>query len=86
MLAIPDEGVELSVDVPEVGALPVGAGEAFGIYPFGGSQPAFDLAPRTQRRWPRRRQGSGGVTTGGAISWGARFQQTGERAALGRAL
>ena len=86
MLAIPDEGVELSVDVPEVGALPVGTGEAFGIYPFGGSPPAFDLAPRTQRRWPCRRRGSGGATTGGAIIWGARLQQTGERAALGRAL
>ena len=48
MLAIPDEGVELSVDVPEVGALPVGTGEAFGIYPFGGSPPAFDLAPGTR--------------------------------------
>ncbi|HEX6483880.1 MAG TPA: hypothetical protein VF043_33955 [Ktedonobacteraceae bacterium] len=78
--------MELSVDVPEVGALPVGTGEAFGIYPFGGSPPAFDLAPRTQRRWPCRRRGSGGATTGGAIIWGAGLEQTGEPAALGPVL
>jgi len=49
MLAIPDEGVELSVGVSEVPALRVGTGEAFGVHALGCSSPAFHLAPGLHR-------------------------------------
>jgi hypothetical protein len=81
MLAIPNQSVHLSVSVAKVRALPVRTGEPFGGYAFGGSPAAFHLRPRTygQRCWPSTHRGSGGVTTGGAIVWRARLEQTWER-------
>jgi hypothetical protein len=80
MLAIPDESVHSSVSLAKVRALPVRTGEALGIDAFRGSPPAFDLAPGSHKHWGRHssRRGSGGETTGGAIVWRARLQQTGE--------
>jgi hypothetical protein len=49
MLAIPDEGVELSIGVPEVGVLLIRTGEAFGGDARGGSSLAFDLSPGAHR-------------------------------------
>jgi len=51
MLAIPDEGMDVRIGDPEVGALLIGTGEAFGVYPLGCPSPAFDLAPGTHRQW-----------------------------------
>ena len=53
MLAISDEGMDVSIGNSEVRTLLVGTGETFGVYAFGGSSPAFDLAPGTHRkpRW-----------------------------------
>ena len=78
VLAIPDEGVELSVGVSEVPALRVGTGEAVGVHALGCSSPAFHLAPGLHRssRWPSCRRGWGGETTGGAIVWAARPKET----------
>ena len=83
MLAIADQSVDGSVCNPVVDALPVRTGETLGGYAFGGSPSAFDLAPgaHRQRQWTRTRRGRGGETTGRAISWGARLEQTVERAA-----
>jgi hypothetical protein len=85
MLAISDEGVDLSSGDAEVGARSVGTGEAVGVHALGCSPTAFDLAPGThrQRRWLSTRRGYGGESTGGAIVWSAGLQQTEERAALG---
>jgi hypothetical protein len=57
MLAIPNQGMNVSICDPEVRALVVGTGETLGVYAFGGSPPTFDLAPGThrQRRWPLNR-------------------------------
>jgi hypothetical protein len=54
MLAIPNQGMNVSVCDAEVRALVVGTGEALGVRAFRGSPPAFDLAPGAyrQRRWP----------------------------------
>ncbi len=49
MLAIPDEGVDVSLGIPEVLALLVGTGVPFGVDSLGGSSPAFDLAPGPHR-------------------------------------
>ena len=49
MPAIPDKRMEVSVSDPAVRALRVRTGEALGGYAFGGSSPAFDLAPRAYR-------------------------------------
>ncbi len=80
MLAIADEGMEGSVGVAEVRALPVGTSEARGVHPLGGSSAAFDLTPGTRlplaqvpqptRQWrradrPGNRLGSGASTAGG---------------------
>ncbi len=83
MLAISDEGVELSIGDPEVRTLRVGTSEALGVHSLGCSPPAFDLAPGThrQRRWSSTRRGSGDETTGGAIVWAAGLEQTVERGA-----
>src|SRR5215469_14575885 len=77
MLAIPDQGMDMSIGDPEVRALLVGAGEPLGVDAFGCSPSAFHLRPgrRSSRRWPSSRRGRGGETTGGAIVWGAGLQQ-----------
>ena len=71
MFAISDERVNVSIGDPEVRALLIGTGEARGVDAFGGSPSAFHLTPGAHRRWLHIRGGSGGVTTGGAILWGA---------------
>ncbi len=85
MLAIADEGMDVSLGDAEVQALLVGSGVALGVHALGGSPSAFHLRPGTRRHRRRlsSRRGSGGETTGGAIVWGAGLQQTVERAALG---
>jgi hypothetical protein len=45
MLAIPNQRVDVSIGDPEVRALLIGTGEAFGGYPLGGSPAAFHLTP-----------------------------------------
>jgi hypothetical protein len=88
MLAISDEGVDLSIGDPKVRALLVGTSEALGIDPLGGSPTAFDLTPRWhgRRSWPSTRRGSEAETTGRAIVWGAGLEQMLERGALGPSL
>ncbi len=49
MFAIPNERMEGSVGVAEVGALTVGTGEAFGVNAFGCTSAAFHLSPGTHR-------------------------------------
>jgi hypothetical protein len=51
MLAIANERMHVSIGDPTVPALRVGTSETFGVYAFGGSSPAFELAPGTHRRW-----------------------------------
>jgi hypothetical protein len=51
MCAIPNQSMDGSVCDAEVRALRVGTSETFGVYAFGGSSAAFDLAPRTH--WQR---------------------------------
>ena len=78
MLAIANEGVDLGIGDPEVQALLVGTGVAFGVYPFGCSPSAFDLAPGSYRctcRSYTRRVGTA-ESTGGAVIWGAWLQET----------
>jgi hypothetical protein len=72
MLAISLKTMNGSVCDAEVRTLPVGTGEAVGLYPLGGSPSAFHLRPRTygQRRWPTTQRGSGGETIGGAAADG----------------
>ena len=84
MFAISDQRVDVSFGDPEVRAWSVGTSEAFGGYPLGGSPPAFDLAPGAHRRRSRSHNRRVGAreATGGAIVWGARLEQTVERAAL----
>jgi len=48
MLAISDEGVDLTIGDPEVRTLRVGTSEALGVHSLGCSSPAFDLAPGTR--------------------------------------
>jgi len=78
MFAIADQRVPVRVSVAKVAALRVWTGEALGGDAFGGSSPAFDLAPGAHRQWswPSTRRGSGAETTGRAIIWGAWLQQT----------
>jgi len=85
MRAISDQSVEVSISDPEVQTLVVGTGVALGVYALGGSTLAFHLRPGThwQRRWLSTRRGSGGETTGRAISRRTRLEQTMERRALG---
>src|SRR5260221_12013390 len=85
MLAIANQRVDVSLGDAEVRALLIGTGEAFGGYALGCSPSAFYLTPGTHRRrsWPSIRRGSGAETTGRAIVWAARLEQTVEPAALG---
>jgi hypothetical protein len=68
---------------PEVRAVLVGTSEPLGVDAFGGSPSAFHLRPGTHRCMRRlsSRRGSGGETTGGAVVWGARLEETVERTA-----
>jgi hypothetical protein len=83
MLAIANESMNANVCIAEVGAMVVGTGETLSGYAFGSSSPAFDFAPGAYRprRWLFSRRGSGGETTGGAIVWAARLEQTLHRGA-----
>jgi hypothetical protein len=74
MLAIPDERMDVGVSDPEVQTLLIGTGETLGIDAFGGTSPAFDLAPGAywSRYWSCTQRGSGGMSTDGAIVGGAR--------------
>jgi hypothetical protein len=78
MLAISDEGVDLSIGDPEVRALRVGTGVAFGVYPLGCSPAAFHLAPGANRCKcrPHTRRVGAGEATGGAVIWGAWLKET----------
>jgi len=79
MLAIADDGVDLSIGDPGVGALWVGTGKALGLHSLGCASAAFDLAPGTHR-WCRceshTRRVVTGEATGGAIKRGAWLEQT----------
>ena len=85
MLAIANQGMNVGIGDPEVRARLVGTSEALGVYSLRCSPAAFDLAPGAHRSrcWLYTRRGSGGETTGGAIVWAARLEQTVERGALG---
>jgi hypothetical protein len=50
VLAIANQRVKVSIGVAEVRALSVRTGETLGIDAFGGTSPAFDLAPGSHRR------------------------------------
>jgi hypothetical protein len=73
MHAIANQRMNVSVGDPEVRALLIETGEAFGGYPLGGSPTAFRLTPGAyvRSRWPCTRRGRGAETTGGAIVWAA---------------
>ena len=81
MLAIPNQGMNVSICDAGVGALSVGTGKALCVHPLRCSPAAFHLMPGTHRsrRWPYNRRGGGGETTGGAIMWGAGLKETLER-------
>ena len=85
MLAISDQGVDVSIGDPGIEALGVGTGETLGVHALVCSPAAFDLAPGThwRRRWPSSRRGCGGETTDGTIVWTAGLEETVEPAALG---
>ena len=85
MHAIANQRMNVSVGDPEVLALLIETGEAFGGYPLGGSPTAFRLTPGAyvRSRWPCTRRGRGAETTGGAIVWAAGLEQTLQRGALG---
>jgi hypothetical protein len=73
MLAIPDEGVDVSIGIPEGQALLVGTGVPLGVDSLGCSPPACDLAKAAHRSrcWPSSRRGRGGESAGWAIVWAA---------------
>jgi len=87
MLAIAHQRMLGSIGDAKVAARSVGTSETISGYAFGGSPPAFDLAPglHRSRRWLSRRRDRGGQTTDRAVVWATRLQETVERAALGRA-
>jgi hypothetical protein len=75
--AISNQGVDVSVCDAEVRALVVGTGKALGVYPFGSTPLAFDLAPGVHRKRGRshtRREG-GGEVAGRTIKWGAWLEE-----------
>jgi hypothetical protein len=75
MLAISDEGVDLSIGDAEVRTLLVGTSEALGVHSLGCSPPAFHLTPGAY--WRRGRLHAWrGETAKGAIKRGARLEQT----------
>jgi hypothetical protein len=78
MLAISDERMNRSLSDPAVPALRVGTSEPLGIYAFGGSPAAFDLAPGAYRRRciSHKRRVDGGDTTGMAVKWGSWLEET----------
>jgi hypothetical protein len=78
VLAISDQRVDLSISDPVVWALLVRTGEALGIYAFGCSSAAFDLAPGAYRRRciSHKRRVDGGDTTGMAVKWGSWLEET----------
>jgi hypothetical protein len=84
MLAIPNKRMVVSVSAAKVLALRVGTSEARCVDAFRSSPAAFDLRPGMHRHRCRlsSRRGSGGKSTGQAIVWAARLEQTGEGAAL----
>src|SRR5258708_8813647 len=73
MLAISDQGMDLSIGDPGVRALLIGAGETLGVHSLGCSPAAFPLTPgaykSTSRAHTQRR--AAGETTGSAVKWGA---------------
>jgi len=78
MLAIPNQGMNVSVCDAGVEALSVRTGEALCVYPLRCSPTAFHLTPRVysrRRRLHTRREGAG-EATGGAIVWGAWLEET----------
>src|SRR5512140_3306078 len=83
MLAIPDERKPVCVSDAAVRALLIGTSETLGIDAFGGTSPAFDLAPGAywSRYWSCIQRSSRGMSTDGAIVGGARLEQTMERRA-----
>jgi hypothetical protein len=85
MLAIANQGMNVSIGDAEVGALVIGTGIALGVYPLGCSPAAFHLTPgaHSWRCWRYDRRGRGGETTGRAIVWAAGPEQTMQPAALG---
>jgi hypothetical protein len=78
MPAISHQSVDSNVRDAKVRALRVGTREAVGGYPLRCSSPAFHLTPRTywRCRWPSTRRESAGEATNGAITWGARLEET----------
>ena len=88
MLAIPDEGVDVSIGDAEVRTLMVGTGEALGVHPLGCSPPTFHLAPGTNQRRSRshsKRRGAREVT-GRAIKWSVWLEKTLDRDTYGLCL
>src|SRR5215472_8925171 len=85
MLAIPDKGMDVSIDNPAVCALLIWTGVTLGVHVLGCSPPAFHLTPGAykNRSWPSSRLGSEGESTSRAIVWAAGLQQTVQRAAPG---
>jgi len=77
MLAISDQGVDMSIGDPGVRALLVGTGEALGVHPLGRSPAAFHLTPRSHRRRcrPHNRRVGAGEATGGTVKWGAWLEE-----------
>ncbi|TMD57786.1 MAG: hypothetical protein E6I91_22150 [Chloroflexi bacterium] len=82
MLAVADQRMEVSVSVSKVLTLRVRTSEARGLYAFGGTPPAFHLAPWPHRQGRRHysRRGCGGETTSRTVVWAARLELTGEPA------
>ena len=71
MLAIPDQGVDVSIGDPGVWALRLGQAKPSVFTRLGAPRRLLTSRQgRTgSRRWPSTRRGSGGETTGGAIVW-----------------
>jgi len=78
MLAIPNQGMNVSVCDAGVGALSVGTGEALCVHPLGCSPATFHLTPGSdrERRWLHNRREGGGEATGWAIEGGAWLEKT----------
>ena len=85
MCAIPNQGVDVSIGDAEVRALLVGTGEALGLYPFGSSPPAFDLAPGAHRKrcWFGPLVEGGGEAAGWTITRGAWLEEALDRGVYG---